>query len=93
MAKLDADTTLLALGRRIAELRAERGLTQEKLAEALAVSLKYAQRIESGRVNFTVRSLVRVANVLDARVDELFAEPVSLEAAPGRPPRRDGGRE
>jgi transcriptional regulator with XRE-family HTH domain len=72
------------VGRRIAELRRERGETQAQLAERLEVSIKYLQRVERG-VNLTIDSLVDLANNLDVQVRDLF------DAPRGRPtPRRPG---
>jgi len=76
------------VGRRIAELRAGRGLTQQKLAERLGVSTRYVQRVESGSKNLTLTSLAEIANVLRVAVVDLFASPVSTTVRPGRPPKR-----
>jgi uncharacterized Tic20 family protein len=54
------------LGRKIAELRQQKGLTQEKLAEYCEVSARTIQRIESGEVEprpFTRNSL---SNILES---------------------------
>ncbi len=84
MSRLDPDLVLRSVGRRVAELRSG---TQEELAERLGVSIKYLQRIEAGRPNLTIRSLVRIANALEVPVAELFDRPESLESRTGRPPR------
>lgn len=77
---------LRGIGRRIAELRAAQGWTQEKMAEALDVNLPYLQRIEGGRENLTVRSLARLAHVLGVKVAALFEAPADLTVrGPGRP--------
>jgi transcriptional regulator with XRE-family HTH domain len=78
---------LRAIGRRIAEVRAERGMTQEQFAERFGSSLKYLQRVEAGRQNLSVRSLVRLANALRLRTAELFVAPTTLRSNPGRPKR------
>ncbi|MBI3073009.1 MAG: helix-turn-helix transcriptional regulator [Deltaproteobacteria bacterium] len=83
-----ADRVLRAVGRRFAELRARRGLTQETLAERIGVSLKYLQRIEAGRENLTLKSLVELANTFRVKVDDLFRRPVSLAVRRGRPRKR-----
>lgn len=76
------------VGRRIAELRAARGWTQEQMAEALDVNLPYLQRIEGGRENLTVRSLARLAHILGVRVGALFEAPADRTVrGPGRPRR------
>ncbi|MFO0646002.1 MAG: helix-turn-helix transcriptional regulator [Polyangiales bacterium] len=77
------------LGRRIAELRAQNGQTQEQLSEKLNVSLQYLQRIEMGRENLTVRSLTRLAEALAVPLKDLFVEPQNREVRIGRPPARE----
>lgn len=39
----------IELGLRIKRLRSEKGLTQEKLAEALGISVEYVGKIERGK--------------------------------------------
>lgn len=82
-----ADEVLRDLGRRVAELRAARGLTQERFAEEADVTVQYLQRVERGRENLTVRSLVRLAVLLRVSITDLFAMPAQREVRPGRPRR------
>jgi transcriptional regulator with XRE-family HTH domain len=84
----EAHQLLRRIGRRIAELRVERALTQEEFAGRLDYSVKYTQRIEAGRQNLSVGSLVRLANALDVAVADLLKTPRTLQANKGRPPRR-----
>jgi transcriptional regulator with XRE-family HTH domain len=90
----DIDDTVKTVGRRVAELRAKGGLTQEQQAEQLGFTLKYLQRIEGGGENLTVRSLVKIADVFGVSVTELFRRPRTKQAGPGRPKRREttGGK-
>jgi transcriptional regulator with XRE-family HTH domain len=60
------------LGRRVAELRQEAGLTQEALAEKAKIDPKALQFIEYGSTNVTLASLVGVAKALDVSLSELF---------------------
>jgi len=83
-----ADDVLRDLGRRVAELRASRGLTQERFSEDADITVQYLQRVEAGRENLTVRSLVRLANLLHVSITDLFAAPAKREARPGRPRKR-----
>lgn len=85
MRPAEPDRILRAVGRRVAELRQAAGLTQEEFAEMAKVSIKYAQRIEAGRENLTVRSLVKLANLLGASVIEFFVPPRKPSSAIGRP--------
>ena len=81
----DIDDTVKNVGRRVAELRAKAGLTQDQQAERLGFTLKYLQRIEGGGENLTVRSLVKIANALGVPVTDLFRQPKTKQAGPGRP--------
>ncbi|WNG33319.1 helix-turn-helix transcriptional regulator [Archangium violaceum] len=68
--------------------RLKRGMTQEQLAEAADITPAYLQRVEYGRVNISVVTLVALAEALEVRLDTLV-EPASLERGrPGRPRRR-----
>jgi transcriptional regulator with XRE-family HTH domain len=76
------------LGRRVREVRRERSWTQEDAAERLGVDVRELQRIEAGRVNMTLQSLVRMARSLGVPVRELFEAPASRgPRKPGRPPK------
>ncbi len=77
---------LRAVGRRVAELRGVRGLTQDGLAEKLGCSVDRVQRIERG-ANLTLRSLLALAAVLDCPPAALFEAPAALESKAGRPRR------
>jgi len=74
------------VGRRIAELRAARGITQEGLAERARVDARTIQRAEAGR-HLTLVLLIRLAEVLDVPMTVLFEEPrARAPRSPGRPP-------
>lgn len=88
MRGVDADAALFELGRRINELRGAAGLTQEQLAERVAMDVKDVQRIEAGEVNVTFRTLVRLAAALDCTLAELVTPPASRVVKVGRPSRR-----
>jgi transcriptional regulator with XRE-family HTH domain len=59
---------------RIAEVRLEKGITQDSMAEALGCATKNYQRIEYGQ-NVTVRMPARIANVLGVTVTKLVPPP------------------
>lgn len=75
------------VGRRLRELRRQRDLTQEALAEKLGMLAPNYARIEQGRVNVTIDTLVRIANALDVGPGDLFRKPKSgsRTVKPGRP--------
>lgn len=60
------------LGLRIKELRKQKGMSQELLAEESGLSLRTIQRIENGETNPTGESLKRLSNALNVNPDELI---------------------
>ncbi len=81
----DPDTIVHDVGRKIAEFRHAAGLTQEEAAEKLEISLKGYQQIERGLQNLTLRTMVKLATMLDVRTIDLLATPASREVKRGRP--------
>ncbi len=79
------ESALRSLGLRIQELRGERGETQESFAAVLGMLAANYARIEQGRSNLTVDTLVRVANGLKVELADLFIEPKVKKQKPGRP--------
>jgi transcriptional regulator with XRE-family HTH domain len=53
------------LGKRISELRKEKGLTQEELVEKCNINVRTIQRIEAGEVNPRSYTIKTILNVLD----------------------------
>lgn len=60
------------IGQRIVELREERNLKQIDLAFKVNIEDSALRRIESGRTNPTIKSLLRIAKVLEVEMTELF---------------------
>lgn len=87
---MDYEALLHSIGRRVAELRDARGLTQEQLAEHLGFDLRYMQRVEAGTTPVSLRQLARIAEALEAPVVALFEAPQKPDAKPGRPRRKRG---
>ncbi|MDP2270507.1 MAG: helix-turn-helix transcriptional regulator [Archangium sp.] len=87
MAALDEEQVLRNLGRRIAEIRVASGLTQDAMAERLEISTKYLQRLERGR-SMTLSTLIRLANLLDASLEELLLTKAASTAVQIGRPRR-----
>lgn len=84
----NARRVVRSVGRRLAELRAQRGRTQEAVAEELGVSPQWLSRVESGE-NLSIETLTRFANYYDVEIAALFDPPASTER-PGRGrPKKD----
>lgn len=59
-------------GKRILELRKERKLTREKLAEAADISVQFLADIEKGRKNMTVTTLRKLSAALTVSADYII---------------------
>jgi transcriptional regulator with XRE-family HTH domain len=59
-AKESKDADLVAIGRRLRELRLEHGMTQEALADAAGLHWTYIGQIERAERNFTVKNVLRL---------------------------------
>lgn len=62
----------LEIGQRISALRKNRGITQEKLAEELDVTIKHISEIERGLSSLSLPKLVHTAQFLDCSMDYLI---------------------
>lgn len=69
-----------AIGRRIKNLRCQRGLTQERLAEMSGYSTAHIGKIEIGSSQPSLESLIDIANALNTSVDPLLADNVAASA-------------
>ena len=59
-------------GKRLAELRRERGLTQQKLASALKMDTVSVAYMESGKRSPSFKTLHKLCRVLSVRPMDLF---------------------
>jgi transcriptional regulator with XRE-family HTH domain len=84
----DPEKLVKDIGRRVAEIRRERGLTQEALATKLRATMQWVQQIEYG-ANLTIYSLAKLADALGAPLEAFLTPPhaSSYARSPGRPPR------
>ncbi|MDE6873667.1 MAG: helix-turn-helix domain-containing protein [Lachnospiraceae bacterium] len=67
----------VAIGKRVKKFRKERGLTQEKLAELLNISVPHMSNIENGKTKFSMPVLVSLINSLDITADMLLFEQIT----------------
>ena len=69
MAEIDI---LVAFGRRVKELRKQRGLSQEMLAFEAELERSYISDIETGRRNLALRNIHALAGALNVSLSQLF---------------------
>ena len=70
--------SLIKLGIRIRELRADRGFSQENFAAEVGLDRTYMGSVERGERNIATLNLIRIAKCLNVQVGELFPEINSL---------------
>jgi methanogenic corrinoid protein MtbC1/DNA-binding XRE family transcriptional regulator len=75
---------LLALGRRVRDLRTKKGWTQEHLAEATRVTRVCIVAVEGGKQNVSMDILVRLANALSVAPEVLLGSVGDLVNVPRR---------
>ena len=68
------------IGRRIQEIRKQRGLTQEQMAERVNISPHYLSALERGVYNIKLDLLVDSLNVLNCSADEVFQDVVDTSS-------------
>lgn len=69
---MDKHPHLIALGKRIRELRKGRGFSQEGFAAEAGLDRAYYGGIERGERNVAALNLIQIALCLDVEVGELF---------------------
>ena len=68
-----------AYGRALRELRAERGVSQERLAQMADLDRTYVSGIERGERNPSLTNVLKLADALGVRVSELAARAEALQ--------------
>lgn len=69
------DPELVALGRRVCELREAAGLTQEALAHAAGLHWTYVGQIERGERNLSYKNLLKLARGFGVEPGKLLKPP------------------
>ncbi|PCI63710.1 MAG: hypothetical protein COB37_04590 [Kordiimonadales bacterium] len=62
----------LAVGQRVRQLRKERRITQQKLAEAIGLTFQQIQKYERAGNRISASKLVGIAGILEVPVADLF---------------------
>lgn len=62
----------LAFGLRVKELRLEKGLSQEKLANLAGVDRTYMTQVENGSRNLSIQNIKKICNALEITLGQFF---------------------
>ena len=60
------------VGKRIRELRGNKGLSQEKLALRAELDRTYVAGVEQGKRNLSIRSLEKIIKALEVSFEDFF---------------------
>lgn len=71
-----------AVGKRLRELRKNRGLSQEKMAETAGVNPKYYSEIERGKRNITLKVMDKISASLGITFRDFFQFPTDEKLSP-----------
>ena len=77
----EPDPVSAAVGRRVRQLRRERGMTQVQLSQATGLHQPFLSRIEAGQQNLELRTLARLAVALASTLEALVSG-ISLGGEP-----------
>ncbi len=72
MEQKDEKKFLRLFGKRLREIRIEKGLSQEDLANDSNIPINQIGRIERAQVNTTLKTIFKIARALDIDVTDFF---------------------
>lgn len=61
----------ILIGDKIKQIRTEKGITQQELAEKCYFEKSNMSRIESGRTNLTIKTIYKISIVLGVKIRDL----------------------
>lgn len=68
------DSFNVLIGKRIMEIRIQKQMTREQLAEKADISAKYLYEVEMGRKNCSLYIIYKISRCLDINVDYIIRE-------------------
>jgi len=72
MEKIEKDKILIQIGERISEIRINKNMSLQDVSDICNFEKPNLVRIEKGRINFTIGTLVKIANALDIELKDLI---------------------
>ena len=64
----------IKIGKNIQEIRKSNGYTQEKLAEAIEVSVRHISDIEQDRAKPSYEILIKICNIFNIGINQIFSK-------------------
>lgn len=72
MHKVRSEEVMIRFGKNVQKFRQMKGITQEQLADEAGISQVQIARIESGKLNTSISTVVAIANALKINEGDLF---------------------
>ncbi|MFC6382220.1 MULTISPECIES: helix-turn-helix domain-containing protein [Psychrobacter] len=69
---MTTDERMIAFGKRVREVRRNKGISQEKLAELAGIDRSYMGNIERGEKNITLKKVYEICDALKVDIKELI---------------------
>lgn len=69
---METDSILSVIGERIKARRKELGITQAQLSYTCETDPSYIRKVESGKVNISIKNLAEIAQALDSTLVEIL---------------------
>ena len=60
------------LGKKLKEIRKDKSLTQEELAEKVSIHPTYVCKLESGKNNVSIKMLFKISRALKVKLSDIF---------------------
>lgn len=67
------------IGKKIRQIRLERGFSQEELSEKIDISPRHMCTIETGKSFPSIETFIKIAKVLDINIDDFFHLSIDTE--------------
>lgn len=74
----------IQIGERIKIARENAGMTQEKLADYIEVSVQYVSDLERGVVGASIKTIIKISTVLKVSCDYILMGKLTGDSSPGR---------
>ncbi len=71
--------SVIKIGKNIQKIRKSNGYTQEKLAEAVEVSVRYISDIEQDKSKPSYENLIKICNAFQVSLDQIFSEYINTK--------------
>ncbi|KRG32577.1 XRE family transcriptional regulator [Psychrobacter sp. P11F6] len=68
---MTTDERIIAFGKRVREVRRNKGISQEKLAELAGIDRSYMGNIERGEKNITLKKAYEICEALGVDINDL----------------------